>query len=215
MTNLDRPARRLAVAVACLAGFVDAVGYLASGGFFVSFMSGNSTRLGVGIAREAAAALMAGGLIAGFVAGVTAGFLVAHAAGRRRQAAVLGLVALLLGVATTIGELTGPRVALIVLASAMGAVNAMFEEGGEVRIGLTYMTGTLVKIGHRLARAARGGERWGWVPFVMLWGGLIAGGALGATAYLRFGLGILWVPMASALLLAITTALHPIEPSGN
>ena len=39
------------------------------------------------IGRATAAALMAGGLIAGFVAGVTAGFLVAHAAGRRRQAA--------------------------------------------------------------------------------------------------------------------------------
>jgi len=211
VTNLDRPARRLAVAVAGIAGFVDAVGYLASGGFFVSFMSGNSTRLGVGIAAETEAALMAGALIAGFVAGVTGGFLIARIGGRRRQAAVLTLVAIQLAVATGIGELTGSRVALIVLASAMGAVNAMFEQGGEVRIGLTYMTGTLVKIGHRLARALTGGDRWGWVPFAMLWGGLIAGGAIGAAAYLGFGLAVLWLPTGGATLLALITALRPIE----
>ena len=186
-------------------------GYLASGGFFASFMSGNSTRLGVGIAREAGAALMAGALIAGFVAGVTAGFLVARIGRARRQAAVLALVAGLLAIATTIGDLAGPRCALVVLAGAMGAVNALFEAGGEVRIGLTYMTGTLVKIGHRLARALTGGDRWGWVPFAMLWAGLIAGGAIGAATYLSIGLVALWLPTGVALLLAIATTLCPIE----
>jgi len=195
-----------------MAGFVDAVGYLASGGFFASFMSGNSTRLGVGIAREADAALIAGGLIAGFVFGVTLGFLVARAGGAKRQAAVLALVALLLALAATVSEMVGARIALVLLAGAMGAVNAMFEEGGEVRIGLTYMTGTLVKIGHRLARAIRGGERWGWVPFATLWSGLIAGGALGATAYLHFGLAVIWLPMAAALMLAGLLYIRPIEP---
>ena len=39
----------LAVALAALAGFVDAIAFTRLGGYFVSFMSGNSTRLGVGI----------------------------------------------------------------------------------------------------------------------------------------------------------------------
>lgn len=30
-------------------GYVDAVGFMMTGGFFVSFMSGNSTRLAVGL----------------------------------------------------------------------------------------------------------------------------------------------------------------------
>ena len=37
----------LACALSALAGYVDGIGYLHLGGLFVSFMSGNSTRMGV------------------------------------------------------------------------------------------------------------------------------------------------------------------------
>ena len=40
----------LAASLSAIAGYVDAIGFLKLGGFFVSFMSGNSTRLGVGAA---------------------------------------------------------------------------------------------------------------------------------------------------------------------
>jgi len=40
----------LACALSALAGYVDAIGFLHLGGLFVSFMSGNSTRLGVSLA---------------------------------------------------------------------------------------------------------------------------------------------------------------------
>ena len=40
----------LACALSALAGYVDGIGYLHLGGLFVSFMSGNSTRLGVSLA---------------------------------------------------------------------------------------------------------------------------------------------------------------------
>ena len=43
-----------------LAGFVDAVGFIASGGLFISFMSGNSTRLGIGLAEVTQFAALAG-----------------------------------------------------------------------------------------------------------------------------------------------------------
>jgi len=57
-----------------VAEFVDAVGYLKLGGFFVSFMSGNSTRLGVGIGTGMLAnAGRAAGLIALFLIGVILG----------------------------------------------------------------------------------------------------------------------------------------------
>ena len=51
MLNLRRRERVLAVVLAGTAGFVDAVGFLEVGGYFVSFMSGNSTRMVVDLAE--------------------------------------------------------------------------------------------------------------------------------------------------------------------
>ena len=67
----------LACALSALAGYVDGIGYLHLGGLFVSFMSGNSTRMGVSLAdghwQDAAQAL---GLIALFVTGAALGSLI-------------------------------------------------------------------------------------------------------------------------------------------
>jgi uncharacterized membrane protein YoaK (UPF0700 family) len=67
----------LACTLSALAGYVDGIGFLHLGGLFVSFMSGNSTRLGVFLAAahwsDAAQAI---GLIALFVIGAAAGSLI-------------------------------------------------------------------------------------------------------------------------------------------
>ena len=60
----------LACALSALAGYVDGIGFLQLGGLFVSFMSGNSTRMGVSIAdAHWQTAAEAFGLIALFVIG--------------------------------------------------------------------------------------------------------------------------------------------------
>ncbi|MBE7186308.1 MAG: DUF1275 family protein, partial [Methylobacterium mesophilicum] len=87
----------LAASLAALGGYVDAIGFLKLGGLFVSFMSGNSTRLAVGLARDPSEAAIAAALIASFVGGVVAGSLLAAAAGAARKPAVLALAAALLG----------------------------------------------------------------------------------------------------------------------
>lgn len=61
MITLDLRSRGLAICFSSIAGFVDVVGFLTTGGFFVSFMSGNTTRLGIGAAAQSSAALIAGG----------------------------------------------------------------------------------------------------------------------------------------------------------
>ena len=192
-----------AVSLAALAGYVDAMAFIELGGFFVSFMSGNSTRLGVGLAASLGHAALAGGLIAAFVAGAVGGFLVGQYGGRRRQASVLALVALLLLAAAVAASLAQVAAAVAALAMAMGAENAIFEQDGEVRIGLTYMTGTLVKMAQRLAAALKGGDRFAWLPYFLLWSGLVAGAALGAAAYAWIGLTGLWLSAAAAFLLAL------------
>ena len=75
MIRYPRRIRLLAACLSALAGYVDAVGFIKLGGFFVSFMSGNSTRLGVGLAQASPQALVAAGLIACFLVGVVSGSL--------------------------------------------------------------------------------------------------------------------------------------------
>ncbi|WP_374387281.1 YoaK family protein [Sandaracinobacter sp.] len=203
MQSLDRPAQALAASLSALAGFTDAVGFLGMGGFFVSFMSGNSTRVGVGLASEGAAAAIAASLVAAFVAGVASASLLARSAGRWRKPAVLLLVTLALALGALLHQPGAAPGAFLFVAFAMGAENMVFQRNGEVAVGLTYMTGTLVRIGSRLADALSGGPRWEWIPWLLLWAGLVTGGMLGAFAWLRFASGALWIATGLAACLTI------------
>lgn len=191
----------VAIGAASLAGFVDATGFLALGGFFVSFMSGNSTRLAVGIAGVPDEALLAARLIGSFVLGVMIGSLAGAAARTMRRSVVLLLVAALLALGASLAGVAGD-LALLCVAAAMGAENTTFERDGEVSIGLTYMTGTLVKLGQRLAGAIMGGPKLAWAPYLLLWTGLVAGAVIGASLWPAFGLAGLWIAAGVALVLA-------------
>lgn len=206
MTRYDKRIRALAVGCSALAGYVDAIGFLSLGGFFVSFMSGNSTRLGVGLAQRSTASVVAAGLIGTFLLGVIAGSFTGHVAGRRRRPAVLALVGALLTVAAAFASGGMPHGAIVATGLAMGAENAIFERDGEVHIGLTYMTGTLVKLGQRITAALLGRDRMAWTAYLLLWLGLVAGGLAGAMAYPRLGLGGLWIAAGVAAMLAIVAA---------
>jgi len=210
MRRYEQPHRLLAIGLAALAGFVDALGFLKLGGVFVSFMSGNSTRLAVGVAGDVRGSLFVGALIAGFVAGVMAGATVGGVAGRWRKQAVLGFVLVELTLAAALGG--GAVIAPLLMANAMGALNAVFQRDGEVSVGVTYMTGTLVKFGQHLAAALAGGPRFDWVPYLLLWLGLVAGAIAGAAVFPALGLGALWIAVAAtAALLAATVAIGPVR----
>lgn len=206
MTRYDRRSIALAVALSTLAGYVDAVGLLTSRSFFVSFMSGNSTRLGVGLGdAQWGYALLAGGVVLLFVAGVVLGTLVAHWAGERRKPAVLLLVAALLALAAAAQAATVPHFGTAAMLLAMGVENTVFQREGEVSIGLTYMTGALVRLGQRLAAIFHGGPPWAWTPYAALWLGLVAGAATGAFVQTRLPLVGLWPAAFAALAMAALT----------
>ena len=84
----------------------------------------------------------------------------------------------------------------------MGAENVIFERDGEVSIGLTYMTGTLVKMGQHIANAITGGEKRLWRRYAMLWLSLTTGSIIGGFAYLSLDLNALWIAVA-VLVLAV------------
>lgn len=192
----------LAVGLAALAGFVDATGFIATGGFFLSFMSGNSTRFGVGVMESARATGIAASLIGVFVIGVMAGTLIGRAAGRHHRPAVLLFLGSMLALAAVVAGLGYRPAAFLATAMAMGAENTVFEADGEVRISLTYMTGNLVKIGQRLAGVLLGRGCWEWLPFLALWSAMVGGAITGAALWPHFGLAGLWIAAAAAVVMA-------------
>jgi uncharacterized membrane protein YoaK (UPF0700 family) len=197
----------LACALSALAGYVDGIGFLHLGGLFVSFMSGNSTRMGVSLADgQWLSALEALGLIVLFVAGAAVGSLIVLGRSAQRQAGLLLTEALLLVAAALAHHLGQPALAVAAIVLAMGLENAVFQIDGGGGLGLTYVTGALVKVGQLLAAAMTGGSRWGWLPNLLLWAALVAGAVVGALAYSRFNLGAIWVAAFVAFALAAAIA---------
>ena len=99
-----------------------------------------------------------------------------------------------------------PHLAIAAMVLAMGLENAVFQIQGGSGLGLTYVTGALVKVGQLLAAAISGGPRWGWLPNLLLWAALVAGAVAGALAYARFNLGAIWIAAGVALALATVIA---------
>jgi uncharacterized membrane protein YoaK (UPF0700 family) len=193
----------LACALAALAGYVDGIGFLHLGGLFVSFMSGNSTRMGVFLVQgQWPSAVEALGLIVLFVIGAGAGSLIVLGRGAHRQPWLLLALALLLAAAALAYAFDLPNLAISAIVIAMGLENAAFQIDGGAGLGLTYVTGALVKAGQLIAIALTGGARWAWAPSLLMWAALVMGSAGGAAAYYWINLGAIWFAAGFALALS-------------
>lgn len=199
MTRYDRSSIKLAVGLAALAGYVDASGFLATSGLFVSFMSGNSTRFAVQLSEgkfELAGLTL--GVLGLFVTGVVLGSVISRVSAARRKAVVLFFVGTCLSIAAALYGLGQQRASTAFLILAMGAENTVFQRDGEVTIGLTYMTGTLVKLGQQIAGMVFGGPRDGWLRYALSWSGLVTGAVLGALGHSYFERYSLWPAAVAA-----------------
>jgi uncharacterized membrane protein YoaK (UPF0700 family) len=193
----------LACALSGLAGYVDGIGFLHLGGLFVSFMSGNSTKMGVSFAAgQWRPGLEALGLIVLFVTGAMVGSLIVLGRGAHRQPLVLLAEAVLLALAAICYALGLPNIAVSAIVMAMGLENAVFQVDGGAGLGLTYMTGALVKVGQFAALALSGGPRLAWVPNFLLWAAMVVGVVTGALAYHWINLAAIWFAAGGALALS-------------
>lgn len=188
----------MAVALSLLAGFVDALGFMHLGGYFVSFMSGNSTQMAAVLPDGLAGAILPLALVVLFVLGVMVGTLA-----EQRLSASLGLLVLaaLLGVATALAAMRLDDAAIMITPFVMGAMNTVLRSG-QGAMAVTYMTGNLVKLGQTIVAAVQGGPRWAWLPYLLLWLGLLVGALCGALAYGEIGLVALWLPAVGLIGLA-------------
>lgn len=185
----------LVASLSVLAGMTDAIGFMATGNF-VSFMSGNTTRLAVAIsAGDFVLILPLLIIIAAFIMGNALGVILGRASRRRALPLLLCTGALLC--LSAAWPSSSEFLALLAAIIAMGMLNAVVEQVNGFPIGLTYVTGALSRFGRGLGRWALGERRAGWRVQLIPWSGMLAGAVLGALLEQKFGLRAL---LASALL---------------
>ncbi|AZD30537.1 YoaK family protein [Pseudomonas chlororaphis] len=189
----------LVASLSVLAGMTDAIGFMATGDF-VSFMSGNTTRLAVAISdADLALTLHLVLLVATFIAGNALGIVVSRFGGRRALPLLLCIATLLCAAAAWPFEQRLPAVLAAII--SMGMLNAAVEEVNGLPVGLTYVTGALSRFGRGLGRWMLGERRNGWRVQLVPWSGMFAGAVLGAVLEQHLGLAALFVSgLLSALL---------------
>lgn len=153
----------VAPALASVAGFIDAVGFITLRGLFVAHMSGNSVKFAVYAGRgNLGAAAPAGIAVVLFVAGVALGTVAAELASRRRLRSVASVVIviqaalvaafMLYGSTLVVGHsvrghsLSGFYVLAALAVLSMGIQTSALRQLGGRRINTTYVTGVLTTL---------------------------------------------------------------------
>ncbi|HEY0106388.1 MAG TPA: YoaK family protein [Rhizomicrobium sp.] len=203
------------MALAAVAGFVDAYGFIRYG-TYLSFMSGNTTQAGYGIGRGdfAAVPLFAAAIVA-FLCGSFAGAFYGHPMGRLSRRSILagiaGAMALVIGL--TVAGLSAALPSVGLIGFAMGAMNTALPGVGAQSVNLTFVTGTLRRLGTHLALAARHAplidSQGAWdthrrraLLLAGLWAGFLFGAALGGAATAPAGAYALLAPIVTLLIVA-------------
>jgi uncharacterized membrane protein YoaK (UPF0700 family) len=180
-----------AAVVTAVAGYFDAVGYVQLGHLYVSFMSGNSTHLGMSLAAGAwSDVALAAFVVGAFVLGACLGTIVADRSGAARVVAVLLAELLVLLTALALAVSIDPRTAMIGVAAAMGIQNAVHQLVAGADVGRSFITGALFSLGQSLAKAIVGKEGASRTAIILAlsWIAFVFGVVLGSLAFTTFGL---------------------------
>ncbi|MBP0614032.1 YoaK family protein [Jiella mangrovi] len=190
-----------------LAGMTDAIGYLRAGDF-LSFMSGNTTRLAIAIGEARGdAVLRLGAILAVFVAGNAAGVVVVRQTGERQWPLLMVVTLVTSGVAAFAGANSSPF-SLLPLVFAMGMLNAAVDNVAGHPVGLTYVTGALSRFGKGLGRFLCGERKPGFLVQMFPWVGMLAGAVTGVLLLHAFDEAAIWGIGGLALVLtAISLAI--------
>jgi uncharacterized membrane protein YoaK (UPF0700 family) len=207
--ELDTRRMLTAATLSAVAGWVDAVAFIAVGGYFVSFMSGNTTRGAVDTA-QGGAWWIALGLVAAFLAGVMVASVAQRLAPGRPETATVAVSAILLAAAAGSATVVTVVVTAVLLAAAMGAVNVTFTRDRAVSFGVTYMTGALVKAAQGAIGRLWGERHTGWWRYLVLWAAIAAGAVGGSLAYPALGLGAVWIALGALLAVLAVTLLRRV-----
>lgn len=184
-----------------LAGFVDAIAFVVLHGSFVAFMSGNSTIFGasgaVGHWRTASLSVL---LIVLFFLGNVLGALQSRFLGRTAHRSLMISIAVVTTVGTVVATWMSEAAGMITIAIAAGLINSALSARTDVHVGLTYVTGTLVKSAHQLVDGLGSDHPWAWIKTLGFWAIFACGAAIGGVAYHGLGSAALWFAVALAVI---------------
>ncbi|MEU5761598.1 MULTISPECIES: YoaK family protein [Nocardia] len=208
---------RLSWVLAALAGLIGAAAFMHTAGYFVTFMTGNTERAVLGYFHdEPDMALAATGLLLSFLAGVVVASWCRRRywSGHPHGATLLTTVCLAL--ASVIDILEYRRgiepiglLPIMLVAFGVGALNTSFVQNGEVSVPLSYVTGTLVKMGQGIERHLSGGDYADWLGYFLLYTGFVLGALLGGLlSLLVAGWAMLITATVVCLLVTGFTYLH-------
>ncbi|MCP1200007.1 YoaK family protein [Notoacmeibacter sp. MSK16QG-6] len=190
--------------ISSLAGMIDAIGLILSQNF-VSFMTGNTTRLATsfGEGDYGRIAVLATYLVT-FVMGNAAGIVIVETT-KRQWPCLLTVAALL-----SLSAILGPAVwALLPTVFAMGAINATMEQAAGYRLSLTYVTGALSRLGKGIGFFLMGQSRRGIWKETVPWFGMVSGAGVGTLLTVWLDSKALWPPVLYCCLIAAATAALP------
>ncbi len=196
------------VALAFIAGTVNAIGFLGFQHQAVSHLTGTSTILGTTLAAgDMATSTHLLFILLFFVAGaVLSGVIIRDAhlrLGRRYGAALLLEAALLLLAMNRLnaGSDTGHYLA----SAACGLQNAMASTYSGAVIRTTHVSGMFTDLGIMVGQAMRGlrVDRRRFTLYLLLIAGFIGGGLVGAAGYQQWSYTALALPAAIAVFLAV------------
>jgi uncharacterized membrane protein YoaK (UPF0700 family) len=200
------------------AGYVDAFA-VRTYGVYVSFMSGNTTQTGSMIGQEKLLAAVPAALaILFFVIGSIAGTWLTKSSLRQSRlilfAAIAALLAVIIGGTQLGNQALSANLCISMLCMAMGLMNTTQSQIGGEPMSLTFVTGTLNRIGSHLALALRRAPlpdaQGAWDTHLRraglgssVWASFLAGAIMSASATVYFGMWALLAPFLGLLALTL------------
>lgn len=208
---------RLSWVLAALAGLIGAAAFMHTAGYFVTFMTGNTERAILGhFHGEPDVGVAAALLIGSFVGGViVASWCRRHYWSGHPHGPTL-LTTMSLATAAVV-DFVGysaeteriDLLPILFVAFGVGALNTSFVKNGEVSVPLSYVTGTLVKLGQGIERHIGGGDYADWLGYFLLYLSFSLGALLGGLLSMAVaGWAMLVTATVVCLIVTCFTYLH-------
>ncbi|MEU5840467.1 YoaK family protein [Rhodococcus sp. NPDC047139] len=182
-----------------MAGFVDAIAFVVLQGSFVAFMSGNTTILASSTATgHWSLAGLSALLICLFFAGCLTGAAIVRWLRSAAHRVLMASIALATLAGAIVANTASAWSGVLMLAVVGGLTNSALATNTDVHVGLTYVTGTLVKAAHQLVADIRTAHPWSWLATIGYWFIFAVGATLGGLAFHRLGTAALWIAVGLA-----------------